>query len=81
MDRPKWPVNVSGLFGQEYAMAGGMMRELAQWGFEGKIRAVVEREDSAGQKVDLGAWQAIVSFGTGMGNAVRGRGQGNWARR
>ncbi len=61
-----------GPFGQEYAMAGPMMRELAKWSFEGKIRAVVEREDSAEQTVDLGAWQAIVSFGTGMGNAVRG---------
>lgn len=61
-----------GSFGEEYAMAEPMMRELAKWGFEGRIRAVVEREDSAEQKVDLGAWQAIVSFGTGMGNAVRG---------
>lgn len=52
-------------FGQEYAMAGPMMRELAQWGFEGKIKAVVEREDHAEQTIDLGAWQAVVSFGSG----------------
>jgi hypothetical protein len=39
------------------------MRELAEWGFEGKIKAVVEREDHAQQTIDLGAWQAVISFG------------------
>jgi hypothetical protein len=48
---------------QEYAMAGPMMRELAKWAFEGKIKAVVEREDHAAQTIDLGSWQAIISFG------------------
>jgi hypothetical protein len=52
-------------FGQEYAMAGPMMHELAKWGSEGKIKAVIEREDHKEQTVDLGAWQAIVSFGGG----------------
>lgn len=47
----------------EYAMAGPMMKELAKWGFDGKIRAVEEREDHAAQTIDLGSWQAIVSFG------------------
>jgi hypothetical protein len=51
--------------GQEYEMAGFMMRELAKWGFEGKIKSVVEREDHASQTIDLGAWQATVSFGVG----------------
>ena len=50
---------------QEYAMAGPMMRELAKWGFEGKIKAAVEREDHAEQTIDLGAWQATVTFGAG----------------
>ena len=48
---------------QEYAMAGPMMRELAKWGFEGKIKDVVEREDHADQIIDLGSWQATVKFG------------------
>lgn len=39
---------------QEYAMATPMMRELAQWSFEGKIKSVVEREDHAEQTIDLG---------------------------
>ncbi|HZE85937.1 MAG TPA: DUF5597 domain-containing protein [Puia sp.] len=55
-------------FAQDYRMAAPMMRELAKWGFEGKIRAVVEREDHAGQTIDLGAWQAVISFGTGARN-------------
>jgi hypothetical protein len=49
----------------EYTMATTMMKELAKWGFEGKIKAAIEREDHKEQKIDLGAWQAIVSFGTG----------------
>jgi len=52
-----------GPLAQEYAMAGPMMRELAKWSFEGKIKSVVEREDNAEQTIDLGSWQAIVSFG------------------
>ena len=58
-------------FAQEYAMATPIMKELAQWGFEGKIRAVVEGDSAAEQTVDLGAWQAVVSFG--------GEGRGNTA--
>jgi hypothetical protein len=54
---------------QEYAMAGPMMRELAKWGFEGKIKAVVEREDHAAQTIDLGSWQAIVTFSPGGGRS------------
>ena len=49
--------------GQEFAMAGPMMRELAKWAFEGKIKAVVEKEDHVAQTIDLGSWQAIISFG------------------
>jgi hypothetical protein len=52
-----------GPLAQEYAMAEPMMRELAKWSFEGKIKSVVEREDHAEQTIDLGSWQAIVSFG------------------
>jgi len=52
-------------FAMEYTMANTMMRDLAKWSFEGKIKAAIEREDHAEQKIDLGAWQAVVSFGTG----------------
>ena len=56
--------------GQEYAMAEPMMRELAKWSFEGKIKSVVERDDHADQTIDYGAWQAIVSFGNSRRNNV-----------
>jgi hypothetical protein len=52
-------------FAREYATITPMMGELAKWGFEGKIKAVVEREDHADQTIDLGNWQAMISFGTG----------------
>jgi hypothetical protein len=48
-----------------------MMRELAKWGFEGKIKAVVEREDHAEQTIDLGAWQAIVKFSAKGGRTAQ----------
>jgi hypothetical protein len=47
---------------QEYTMINPMMRELAKWGIEGKIKAVVERDDRAPQSIDLGKWQATVIF-------------------
>jgi beta-galactosidase GanA len=50
---------------KEYAMANTMMKELAKWSFEGKIKAAIEREDHAIQKINLGGWQAVVSFGAG----------------
>ena len=34
-------------FAADYATTGPMMRQLAEWGFEGKIKAVVEHEDHA----------------------------------
>jgi beta-galactosidase GanA len=55
---------------QEYAIAGGMVRQLAQWAFEGKLRAAVEREDHAEQTIDLGAWRATLTFGTWRGRKM-----------
>jgi len=56
---------------QEYAMAAPMMRELAKWAFQGKIKSVIEREDHAEQTIDLGSWQAIVTFGAARRSAVQ----------
>jgi hypothetical protein len=58
-------------FAEDYAMAGPMMRQLAEWGFEGKIKAVVEHEDHAEQTIGLGAWQAVISFGAGQHNSPK----------
>jgi len=58
-------------FRQEYAMIEPMMREVAQWSFEGKIKSVIEREDFAEQTIDLESWKAIITFGgNGRGNAA-----------
>jgi len=54
-------------FSQEYIALAPMMRELGQWSFEGKISAAVEHDDHAEQTINLGKWQATVSFG-GKGN-------------
>ncbi len=59
------------VFANEYAIASTMMRELAQWSFDGKIKSVVEVDDHTAQTTDLGAWQATVSFGgNGRANAA-----------
>ena len=60
---------------REYAMAGPMMRELAQWGFEGRLTSVVEREDHAEQTIDLGAWQMVVAFGASRGRTAQANAQ------
>lgn len=58
-------------FANEYAMIAPMMRELAQWSFDGKIKAVTEREDFAQQSIDLGDWKALITFGgSGRANAA-----------
>ena len=48
---------------QEYAILAPWVSQLAQWTFEDKIKSVVEDEDHAQQTIDLGNWQAIVTFG------------------
>jgi len=58
-------------FADEYAMAAPMMRELAQWAFDDKIKAVVEHEDGAEQSIKLGAWDAIIKFGSGRGGELK----------
>jgi len=58
-------------FAAAYATAAPMAGELAQWAFDGKIKAAVEQEDHAAQTINLGAWKAIVSFGSdGRANAA-----------
>ena len=59
-----------GPLGQEYLTFAPMMREVAQWAFEGKIETVVEAEDHASQTIDLDNWKAIINFGgSGRGSA------------
>lgn len=57
--------------GQDYAMIGSMMRDLAKWSFEGKVKAIVEQDDQAEQIIDLGAWEAIVTFSASGGRSAQ----------
>ena len=50
---------------QEYKTLAPMMRQLAKWGFEGRIHSVVETEDHSEQRIDLGIWEAVITFGPG----------------
>ena len=52
-------------------MVSPMIRELAKWGFEGKIKSVVEREDHTEQTIDIGIWQAVVTFSATGGRTVQ----------
>ncbi|NCD69938.1 GH35 family beta-galactosidase [Mucilaginibacter agri] len=57
-------------YAQTYATMAPMIPQLAQWGSEGKIQAVVEREDHAEQTIHLGNWDATVTFGSGRGGTT-----------
>ncbi len=49
---------------KDYKLLAPMARELAQWGFEGKIYSAVEPENNADVKIDLGGdWEGVLSFG------------------
>ncbi len=52
-----------------------MMREVAQWSFEGRLHAAVEEKDEPRQTLALGRWQGIVTFGPttfGYGRTPKG---------
>ncbi|HMD60711.1 MAG TPA: DUF5597 domain-containing protein [Opitutaceae bacterium] len=52
-----------------------MMREVAQWAFEGRLHAAVEERDETRQMLPLGRWQATVTFGPptfGYGRVPKG---------
>jgi len=48
---------------ENFALIGPMSREIAQLEFEGKVKTVVEEPGAADQEVEIGNWQASVSFG------------------
>lgn len=62
-------------FAANYRAVGPMMREIAQMGFEGRLRAAVEEKDDHEQTLPLGRWQAVVTFGPptfGYGRSPQG---------
>ena len=56
----------------EYELLGPMSRDLAQWALEGRTHAVVEPDDHKEQTIDLGDWQAAITFGSGRGYPLKG---------
>lgn len=49
--------------GANFALFQPMAREIAQLEFEGKIKTAIEAPGQSTQEIDLGDWQATVSFG------------------
>jgi Domain of unknown function (DUF5597) len=50
---------------QNYRLIGPMVRNVACLNLEGKLQAVAEVEGEPTQTLHFGAWDAVVSFGTG----------------
>jgi hypothetical protein len=48
---------------RNFALAGPMSRELAQWSFEGRIKTAAEERGAAEQELDFGDWGITVAFG------------------
>jgi len=62
-------------FALNYRLAGPIARELARLSFEGRLRAAVEEKEEHSQTIDLGRWQAVVTYGVpafGFGRDPRG---------
>ena len=58
-------------FAMNYRLVAPMMRELAQLGFDGKVRGVAEKNGTPAQALELGAWKVTVTYGVpqfGFGN-------------
>ena len=52
-----------------------MMREIAQWSFDGRLHAAVEETDECRQTLALGRWQGVITFGSstfGYGRSPKG---------
>lgn len=51
---------------QEYKLLAPMAGKLAQWNFEGRIQSVVEPDEGEQvQRINLGDWEAVITFGRG----------------
>jgi hypothetical protein len=58
-------------FSEDYKVLAGMADILAQWVYDGKVKAVVEHDDHGVQTLDLGLWQAKVAFGAIDRNKIK----------
>ena len=58
-------------FSQDYAVLSGIDNIMAEWVYQGKVKAVVEHDDHAEQILDLGLWQAKIAFGAINRNVIK----------
>jgi hypothetical protein len=58
-------------FSQDYAVLAGIGNVMAEWAYQGKVKAVVEHEDHAEQVLDLGFWEAKIAFGFINRNVIK----------
>jgi beta-galactosidase GanA len=50
-------------FAMNYELVRPMMRELAQWIFDGKVHGIAEKKGAPVQTMDVGAWKLDVRYG------------------
>lgn len=53
-------------FALNYQLVGPMMREIAQLGFDGKLKGVAEKKATSTQSMSFGTWRANVTYGVGQ---------------
>ena len=58
-------------FSQDYKVLSGMGNVMAEWVYQGKVKAAVEHDDHAEQILDLGLWQAKIAFGSINRNVIK----------
>lgn len=58
----------------DYALLKPIAGKIARWSFEGRVFASYEPEDRSDQRLNLGAWDAVLIYGQPMisGNAIPG---------
>ena len=47
----------------DYGLLAPIADKVAQWGFEGKIHTALQGEGESVDNIDLGAWQAVLTYG------------------
>jgi beta-galactosidase GanA len=59
----RWNDETLAPFAMNYKLVAPMMRELAQWSFEGKVRGVAEKKGTPSQSFDVGSWKVDIRYG------------------
>jgi beta-galactosidase GanA len=59
----KWNDEALAPFAMNYRLVAPMMRELAQWSFEGKVRGLAEKKGTPSHSMEVGPWKVVVSYG------------------